>query len=155
MPNTRMRILVVGKRSPPTNVTLGRLARRGYGFRAVETLRDGEDLMKTFAFDMVLAAESLPGGRGYDLMRMVVRRGITLLVAVALSESCVWLPVVEFGQKVLGTRAINADALEVEVEKLLKAGDQIGARALRVIPPKDGPGLEVVSVPRRKDILLV
>jgi hypothetical protein len=41
------------------------------------------------------------------------------MVGVALSESCLWLPVVDRGKHVLGKRALNAQALESEMENLL------------------------------------
>ena len=154
MPSTRTRILTIGKGRPPTNAILERLAHRGWGFRAVETLGEAEDLMRTFAFDIVLAAESLPDGRGYELAGIVVRRGGTLLVAVALSESCLWLPVVELGEKVLGNRALNADALAAEAEKLLSARDRNGARETRPMPLSEGPGPHRATPPRRKDTAL-
>jgi hypothetical protein len=98
---------------------LARLSDRGFGSRVVETLRDARDLLGTFRFDVVLAAEMLADGRGYDLAEIVARRSGTLLVSVALSASCLWLPVVERGVNVLGRRALNARALEVELDFVL------------------------------------
>ena len=86
---------------------LARLTNRGFGSRTVETLREARDLLGTFRWDVVLAAESLVDGRGYDLTEIVARRSGTLLVGVPLSESCLWLPVVERGALVLGRRALK------------------------------------------------
>jgi hypothetical protein len=98
---------------------LARLTNRGFGSRTVETLREARDLLGTFRWDVVLAAESLVDGRGYDLTEIVARRSGTLLVGVPLSESCLWLPVVERGALVLGRRALNGRALEVELDLVL------------------------------------
>lgn len=99
MPALGMRILVVGKPSRGTQSILSRLANCGWGSQTAETLREAAALADTFRFDMVLAAESLPDGRAYAMTQLIARRSGTLLVAVALSESCLWLPVVERAQR--------------------------------------------------------
>lgn len=147
MPALGMRILVVGTPSRGTQSILSRLASCGWGSRTVETLREAEALVSTFRFDMVLATESLPDGRAYAMTQMIARRGGTLIVAIALSESCLWLPVVEQGERVLGTRALNPEQLEREAEKILRASDpkQLSTLASEVHPPPRRAG-----VPRRK-----
>jgi len=119
MPVAAMRILITGRPAPGTDAMLARLTARGCGSHAVKTLREARDMLGTFRFDVVLAAESLPDGRGYELAEVVARRSSTLLVGVALSESCLWLPVVERGDYVLGLRAVNSQALELELELIL------------------------------------
>jgi hypothetical protein len=114
-----MRILMIGKPSDSTTATLRRLGTRGWGARNVEKLAEARELMETYRFDLVLASESLADGSGYDIREFVTQQGGTLLVSVALSESCLWLPVVEWGVKVLGNRALNAAMLESEAEMLL------------------------------------
>jgi len=143
-----MRILVVGKPSRGTQAILSRLANMGWGSRTVETLRDAEVLVNTFRFDIVLAAEALPDGTAYEMTGMIARRGGTLLVAIALSESCLWLPTVESGTKVLGTRALNPEQLEQEAEKILRPSDQ---KQLRTRPPSAHPLPRRAGVPRRKN----
>lgn len=149
MPALGIRILVVGKPSRSTQSMLSRLANCGWGSQTAETLREASDLVNTFRFDMVLAAESLPDGRAYAMTQLIARRGGTLLVAVALSESCLWLPVVERGAKVLGTRALNPEQLEVEAQKILRDRDkdqlQLLAPELRPAPPR-----RAAIPPRRK-----
>ena len=142
-----MRILVVGKPSRGTQAILSRLASTGWGSRIVGTLREAEVLVNTFRFDLVLAAESLPDGTAYAMTGMIARRRGTLLVAIALSESCLWLPVVDSGARVLGTRALNPEQLEQEAEKILRARDQ---ELLRVLPPSAHPPPRRAGVPRRK-----
>ena len=119
MPAIAMRILVIGEFLPGTSEILRRLSGRGWGARKVPTLRDARDLLGTFDFDVVLASEALPDGRGYDVAESVALHSRTLMVGVALSESCLWLPVVDRGKHVLGKRALNVQALESEMETLL------------------------------------
>ncbi len=138
--------MLIGKPSSGTQNMLSRLADRGWASQAVETLREAATLMKTFSFDMILANESLPDGRAYAITAMVVRRGGTLLVSIALSESCLWLPVVAFGNRVLGSRALNPEALEFEAQKILNARDGEDFRSLPAHPNR----LHRVGVPRRK-----
>lgn len=147
MPALGMRILVVGTPSRGTQTILSRLASCGWGSRAVETLREAEVLVNTFRFDMVLATESLPDGRAYAMTQMIARRSGTLIVAIALSESCLWLPVVEKGERVLGTRALNSEQLEREAEKILRASDP---KHLRTLAPEVHPQPRRAGVPRRK-----
>ena len=147
MPALGMRILIVGTPSRGTQAILSRLASCGWGSRTVETLRDAEALVNTFRFDMVLATESLPDGRAYAMTQMIARRGGTLIVAIALSEGCLWLPVVEKGERVLGTRALNSEGLEREVEKILRASDP---KQLRTLAPEIQPSPRRAGVPRRK-----
>ena len=128
MPVEAMRILVIGAVADPTNTILRRLASRGLGAQRVETLREAQNMLLTFQFDVVLAAESVADGRGYEIAQLVMARAGTLIVGVALSESCLWLPVVEQGARVLGSRALNAHMLESEVEMLIGAREKRRAR---------------------------
>lgn len=153
MAATAVRILLIGKSSPATGVTLARLAECGWGWYAVEKVRDGEDLLKTFQIDVVLATESLPDGRGYDLADCVARQLGTLLVGIALSENALWLPLIDRGQRVLGSRAIGARMLEAELIK------ELTARALErgappVMPPQPQPKRAApprTAAPKRKN----
>jgi DNA-binding response OmpR family regulator len=142
-----MRILVVGTPSRGTQSILSRLASCGWGSRTVETLREAEVLVNTFRFDMVLATESLPDGRAYAMTQAIARRSGTLIVAIALSESCLWLPVVEQGRRVLGTRALRPEQLEREAEKILRASDP---KQLRALAADVGPSPRRAGIPRRK-----
>ena len=121
MPVMAMRILVIGDPARPTSTILRRLASRGWGAEYVETLREAQNSLLTFQFDVVLSAESLADGRGYEVSDLVMRRAGTLIVGVALSASCLWLPVIEQGARVLGSRALNAHMLESELEAILVA----------------------------------
>jgi hypothetical protein len=114
-----IRILATGPFGPLTRASLRRLADRGWGSRIAGTLREARELLGTFRFDLVLAAETLPDGRGYDIAPLVTRQLGTLMVGVALSESCLWLPVVDRGTDVLGKRALNASVIEAEAEAIL------------------------------------
>ncbi len=142
-----MRILVVGKASRGTNSILSRLASNGWGSQTAETLQEAEVLMGTFQFDLVLATESLPDGPAYAITGLVAGLRGTLMVAVALSESCLWLPVVELGVRVLGTRALDAEGLEHEAQKILRARD---LEQLRVLPAGAHPPSRRAGIPRRK-----
>ncbi len=149
---TAIRILAIGTSQLGLNAILKRLASRGWGAHAVRTIREARDSLKTFHFDIVLAAEALPDGRGYDVSEIVAQQSITLLVGIALSESCLWLPVIEWGVKVLGDHALNADALEAELEIFLGVGAR--ERAIEIakgsLSRSTRPGPAHTGVPRRK-----
>ncbi|HXQ26832.1 MAG TPA: hypothetical protein VN822_10525 [Candidatus Acidoferrales bacterium] len=151
MPVAAMRILVIGTLASPTSAILRRIAARGWGSQNAETLREAQNLLLTFQFDVVLAAESLSDGRGYEAADLVMRRASTLIVGVALSESCLWLPVIEQGARVLGNRALNAHMLESEMEMLLGAGELRRVRdAIPEARSSSNRAPSPVGVPRRK-----
>jgi hypothetical protein len=119
MPAMTMRMIFAGTPSTVTEGVLARLATRGFGSYRAGSLREARDLVATFRLDVALATESLADGRGYALAEAMARHSNTLIVGVALSESCLWLPVVERGVPVLGKRAFSAAMLEPELDRLL------------------------------------
>jgi hypothetical protein len=137
---TEARILVVGHAASSTTFTLKKLERVGCAFHSVDTIAEAETAMRATPFDIVLAAETVPDGRGYDLTNCVVNHSATLLIAIALSETCLWLPVVQHGVRTLGERALNSYALQSEITTLLN-GQNTGAavpfaRAVRGFMPE-------------------
>lgn len=151
-----MRILVIGDLLPGTGEILRRFTDAGWGSRIVKSLREARDVLDIFDFQIVLASELLPDGRGYDLAESVSRRSSTLIVGVALSESCLWLPVVYRGVKVLGRRALAPEVLETEIKDLLgmKTSDphRDGVREIyRRLPlMPEAPGPQRASLMRRR-----
>jgi hypothetical protein len=119
---TSVQILIVGSTGASnTYETLSKLARAGWGSHSVASVREAETVLKTIRFNVVLSAERLAEGSGYDLAGIVARQSGTLFIAVALSETCLWLPVVERGVRALGKRALNPSMLEFELAKLLRS----------------------------------
>jgi DNA-binding response OmpR family regulator len=114
-----MRILVVGKPCGSTAATLSRLALDGWVADTAENVAKAKSVLKMFQLDAVLSDENLPDGRGYDLADAVAQQSSTLLVSVALSESCLWLPVIESGERSLGQRAVTPEMLGFELETIL------------------------------------
>jgi DNA-binding response OmpR family regulator len=125
MASSALQILVIGPPALVSISSLGRLKQNGWNTRTTHTLQEAREILERTSFDLVLAAESLPDGRGYDVSAIVSKQSGTLMVGVALSEASLWLPVIERGANVFGVRAFNACTLESEVEKLLAmAGDE-------------------------------
>lgn len=153
MPAITLRILTVGALGPATAELLKNLEAKGWGARAVATLGEALELFATFKFDVVLANESLPDGRGYDASQAVARHSATLLVGVALSESRLWLPVIERGANVLGTRAFNTAVLNSDLEILLHTLDSEFAREVvrRAAATAEGQELHRAASARRKE----
>ena len=121
MSYTSMRILAIGDVVPSTRDILRRFSERGWGARYVPSVRDAKDLLHTYDFDVSLSAEALPDGRGYDVGELIAQHARSLFVGVALSETCLWLPVICRGAHVLGKRALNPEMLEAELLGLLSA----------------------------------
>jgi len=133
-----MRILVVGKPGASTAAMLSRLASQGWIAETAENVARARSVLKMFRLDVVLSDENLPDGRGYDLADAVAAQSSTLLVSVALSESCLWLPVIERGERSLGKRALSPQVLEFELETILSSAHRgaTHASAKRELPPR-------------------
>ena len=114
-----MRILYAGTPAPMMDEVLARLAARGSGAYRAEKLCEARDLLEAFRLDIVLATQLLSDGRGYALADTMRQHSGTLIVGVALSESSLWLPVIERGVTVLGKRALSHTMLEPELDRLL------------------------------------
>lgn len=149
MSNATRRILVVAPRDPTTNTTVERLARHGWGCQVVDRLTEAKSALNESEYEIVLAAEYMSDGRGYELTDVVARRSSSLLVGVMLSDSYLWLPAVERGVRTLGIRAVNPAMLEEAMEDLLphplsataEAPDNFPAHAAshghkQILPPR-------------------
>ena len=160
---TPVRVLVVGLKSANTQTMLERWRRSGWGSHIVESVQEAETVLKTIRFKVILAAENVCDGSGYDLAALVARQSGNLFISVALSETCLWLPVIEQGARSLGKRAINPWILETEVESLLRAfdadpagGGRVGeARGLTSGPVLRSNGAPMNTGVRRDDINLL
>ncbi|MGA7852613.1 MAG: hypothetical protein WCA15_04745 [Candidatus Acidiferrales bacterium] len=142
---------------------LERWRRSGWGSHTVDNVQEAETVLKTIRFKVILAAENVSDGSGYQLAGLVARQSSNLFISVALSETCLWLPVIELGARSLGKRAINPWILETEVESILRAidGDRtIAVRGSVSGGPSSGPVLRGNGTPmsagmRRGDIDLL
>jgi hypothetical protein len=160
VPVPALRILVVGAPLHSTDAILARMTQHGWGSYGVDSLAEANDILKTIQFDIVLASEHVPDGLGYDLTEEVVNRTVSLLVCVNLSESCIWLPVVADGVRVLGKRAVNAHTLELEIETVLaraakrRTGETAFAEqhpSKREIPPRRRAAAALAEASRAPD----
>jgi hypothetical protein len=113
--------------------TVERLASHGWGCQVVDLLTDAKEELKKSQYEIVLAAEHMADGRGYDLTEAVARRSSSLLVGVMLSDSYLWLPTVERGIRTLGMRAVNPSMLEEAMEDMLPSPAH--APAMGAAPP--------------------
>src|SRR5271156_5637291 len=120
MSTSVVRILIVGSVTSSTNEILRKLAGVGWGSHTVGGVREAETVLKTIRFKIVLSAEKLPDGTGYELAALIARQFGTLFIGVSLSETCLWLPVIEKGVRSLGKRAMNPTMLESELMELLR-----------------------------------
>jgi hypothetical protein len=128
MPTTELRILVIGALSPAMQGILRRFSAHGWGAQHARNVQEAKDLIGIFDYDVVLASETLTDGRGYDLADSVAVHSRTLMVGVPLSETHLWLPVVERGRNVLGSRGLNDQTMESEMTGLLSGPRRDPAR---------------------------
>jgi DNA-binding NtrC family response regulator len=131
---TSLRILVVGSTSSSTHSALDRLERRGWSCCSVHSIAEAFIVLRTVRFDVVLAQENLPDGRGYELTPAVLESSGSLLVSIALSESCLWLLAAEQGVSSLGERAISPGMLEWEIAGFLNQREESVAAAAGAAP---------------------
>jgi len=128
-----VRILVVGNSTANTESILRELARSGWESHAVKTVCEAEAVLRTIRYQLTLATEKLPDGTGYDLAALIAQQSGNLFISVPLSETCLWLPVVEHGVRSLGQRALNPLTLATEAEFILRTADATLARAGREV----------------------
>jgi hypothetical protein len=144
-----IQVLVVGSTTASTEAMLLRLEARGWGARRVNTVAEAKELMATFRFAVVLAAENLRDGSGYDLAGLVGRQAGDLFVGITLTDM-LWLPAVERGVFVLGHRALNANVFENEVELALgQVGGESRAAETRKAVAEAGTSHRLGSAKRR------
>jgi hypothetical protein len=129
MPTGAVRILVVGPLTSGTSEMSQRLERHGWATHSVATLRDARVVLQTIRFPLVLVAEKLEDGTGYELTEWAAKQELTLFVGLQLTETLLWLPVVECGRRSLGSRALNPVMLEGEIERTLAGLDMERAAA--------------------------
>jgi len=148
-----MRILSVGKPSPHTSAVLARLLQRGFAHHDAATLAESAQMLETFRFDVVLAPENLPDGKGYQLAAQVAQQSGSLVVSVQLSETSLWLPVVVRGAMVLGERALNTATLEWDLAEILAthAGEHVQAVSRFKAIQAAGRRAALCAGPRRSD----
>jgi DNA-binding NtrC family response regulator len=145
-----LRILVVAAPPGATENLLDRLLLRGWASYPVDSMSEAQAVLRTIQFDVVLAAERLPDGRGYDLSPVVASSCGTLLVCISLSESYLWLPVLSEGARVLGKRAINHDSLGGELEEILSTARSRRERSAAALSSQSRSKREIP--PRKKDL---
>jgi hypothetical protein len=126
-----VRILVVGNSAASTESTLKGLARSGWESHAVESVCEANAVLRTIRFQLTLAAEKLCDGTGYELAGLIEQQRGYLFISVHLSETCLWLPVVEGGVRSLGKRALNPLTLATEAEFILRMADEARTRRER------------------------
>jgi hypothetical protein len=150
MTATSIQILVVGTTAASTEAILLRLEACGWGSRRVNTVAEAKELMATFRFAVVLAAENLRDGSGYELAGLVALQAGDLFVGIALTDT-LWLPAVERGVSVLGRRALNANLFENELELALgQVGGESRAAETRKAMAGVGTSHRVATVKRRR-----
>jgi DNA-binding response OmpR family regulator len=128
---TESRILVVGPILASTRASLAHLEEHGWGFQPAETLGEAFSLLPRLQYDVVLACENLADGRAYELIPEVKQRKASLLVWISLSRNCMWLPVVENGERTLGARGLNSGMLVAEIKSLLTTRDAAASDGTR------------------------
>ena len=54
----------------------------------MDNVREAETVLKTIRFKVILAAENVRDGSGYELAPLVARQSGNLFISIALSEVC-------------------------------------------------------------------
>lgn len=125
--------------SPRVTTILTRLGQKGFGTYSTDTIQRGREIIKACNFELLISAEELPDGRGYDLIDPVIARGISLFIGIETSNDALWIPVVDHGENVLGNAAIDFDVLERELEDVLTHRSPCARPRSRWVPPIPPP----------------
>jgi len=117
------------------------LRQRDWNWRTAGSLTGAiRDLGRNIGVELVLAAEALLDGRGYELTDAVAKQNLSLLVDVMLSEGHVWLPVVERGERTFGRGGFGVAELGSVVDELL--ADRVPSKLPQVVIGKNTTGIE-------------
>ena len=119
MASADVSVLMVGLAGPTQTWMITKMEQRGWRCRAVQTLSSAFEALRSGKAEIVLAAELLPDGRGYDLMDAVACLSCSLLVGVMISEGYLWLPAVERGERTLGQGGVGPIQIESVVGELV------------------------------------
>ena len=117
------------------------LRQRDWNWRTAGSLTGAiRDLGRNIGVELVLAAEALLDGRGYELTDAVAKHNLSLLVDVMLSEGHVWLPVVERGERTFGRGGFGVEELGSVVDELL--ANRVPSELPKVVAGKNARGSE-------------
>ncbi len=134
-------ILLVGLTRTNQESIAHTLNKRGWKWRTVDSLTSAvHHFAKGGGVQLVLAAEALLDGRGYELTDAVTKLGSSLLVGVMLSEGSVWLPVVERGERTFGRGGIGLAELGSVLDELLD--DRVSSNVSRYNSRRKAVGTE-------------
>jgi hypothetical protein len=134
-------ILLVGLTGSNQESIMHLLKQRDWNWKTADCLTGAiRELGGKVGMELVLAAEALLDGHGYELTGAVTRRGSSLLVDVLLSDGHVWLPVVERGERTFGRGGIGLAELGSVVDELL--GDRVPPKLPKGVAGKDARGSE-------------
>jgi hypothetical protein len=149
-----MRTIFVG--CPPQQMTaiLTRMGRVGFGSYAVDSLKEGRELIEGGGFELVLSLETLQDGNGYDLVAVVRRQEGSLFIGVETSAGCLWLPVLDHGERVLGTGAMDYGLRELELADVLSNRSEPGKATSRWVPPAPPKVLELKGAPLSSSVVV-
>src|SRR5262249_28750689 len=138
-----MRTIFIGCPPPQMTAILTRMGRVGFGSYAVDSLKEGQDLVETGGFELLLAVENLQDGNGYELVSPVTKHRGALVLGVEVFVGYLWLPVVDHGERVLGASAMDYRLLELELVDVLTHRSERAKAASRWVPPAAPKVLEL------------
>ena len=135
MMRIEMRILFIGVPSQQITAILTRLGRKGFGSYSVDGMKRGRELVENCKFELVISLERVGDDYGYSLGSLVAVHEGSLFVGIESSGTCLWLPVIDHGAKVLGTGAVDYSELESELQDVLTHRSPWARPILRWVPP--------------------
>jgi len=97
-------------------------------------MEQARKLIPDCKFELVISLERVDDGSAYDLMPLVGDYRGSLVVGVKSSSGYLWLTVLDHGQKVLGTSAMDYSQLETELEEVLTHRSPWATQKSRWIP---------------------
>jgi hypothetical protein len=140
MKDERTRILLVGSRVTGPSFVHG-LTRLRYECRALDTLGEAMELLKSQHFHLVLAQVRLQDGSGSTLIGPVVGKGGDLYLQMVVQNGSLWLPAVRNGHDCWGAAALKPGELKRQLVSAAHREPASPSRFLprRVLSPLTGP----------------
>jgi len=119
MSNRPIMVLLVGEVPRSSVALLLWFYERGCRCHFATSYRDACSLISRTQFDLVLSQYWLPDRTAFSLLDRLIGSPATLFLSTVVESGCLWLPVLERGQRCVGAPLLRSNAFNEALAKML------------------------------------
>lgn len=112
-------VLLVGATARSSLQLLLWLYKRGCRCHFATTYQDACSLISRTQFDLVLSQYQLPDRTAFPLLDQLAGSPATLFLSAHVEDGCLWLPMLERGQRCVGAPLLRSDDFNEALAKVL------------------------------------